>query len=94
MALEQTVKELQAQNSQFQETLLNIAQGKKEMMSLIAKNKKTQKPIAILNMGRRFKGPTKPVQTSDISSDEDGNQEEDGRSVRMKAEATKVLEKA
>ena len=82
MALEQTVKELQAQNAQFQETLLNLAQGQKDMMVLIAKKKKTRNPIVILNMGRRFKGPAKPVQTADITSDEDDNQEEDGRSVR------------
>ena len=52
------------------------------MMALVAKKKKTQKPIFILNMGRRFKSLAKPVQTTDITSDEDDNQEEDGRSVR------------
>ena len=82
MAFEKTVKELQAQNAQFQETLLNLTQGQKDMMTLIAKNKKTRKPIVILNMGRRFKGPAKPIQTADISSDEDDNQEKDGRSIR------------
>ena len=82
MALEQTVKELQSQNAKFQETLLNLAQGQKDMMALIAKKKKSWKPIAIINMGRRFKSPAKPVQTDDITSDEDDNQEEDGRSVR------------
>ena len=81
MALEHTIKELQAHNAQFQETLLSLAQGQKDMMALIAKKKKTQKLVAILNMGRRFKGPAKPVLTTDISSDEDNNQEEDGRSV-------------
>ena len=35
MALEQTVKELQAQHAQFQETLLNLAQGQKDLMELV-----------------------------------------------------------
>ena len=40
MALEQTVKDLQAQHAQFQETLLNLAQGQKDLMALIAKKKR------------------------------------------------------
>ena len=84
MDLEQTVKELQAHNAQFQETLLNLAQGQKDMMALITKKTKTRNPITIRNMGRRFKGPAKPFQTADITSDEDDNQEEDGRSVWAK----------
>ena len=51
-------------------------------MALISKKKKTRKPAGILNMGRRFKAPAKPVKTADISSDEDNNQEEDGRSAK------------
>ena len=82
MALEQTVKELEAQNAQFQETLLNLAQGQKNMMVLITKKKKTRNPIAILNMGRRFKAPAQPVRVNDVSSEEYDNKEEDGISVR------------
>ena len=51
MALEQTVKDLQAQNSQFQETLLNLAKGQQELMALIAKRKKTTKLAGIHNVG-------------------------------------------
>ena len=54
MDLEQTVKDLQAQNSQFQETLLALAKGKEDMMALLAIKKKPKKK-ALLNMGRRFK---------------------------------------
>ena len=50
-------------------------------MVLIAKKKKTKKPVVILNMGRRCKAPAQPVQDASISSNEDDNQEEDGRSV-------------
>ena len=82
MALEQTVKDLQAQHAQFQETLLNLAQGQKDLMALVAKKKKTKKSVVILNMGRRFKGPAQPVQVDDISSEEDDNQEEYSRSIK------------
>ena len=76
------MKDLQAQNAQFQETPLNLAKGQQELMALIAKKKNTRKSVGILNMGRRFKGPSKQFQTSDIPSDEDANQEEDGRSIK------------
>ena len=82
MALEKNVKDLQAQNAQFQETLLNLAKGKQEMMVLLTKEKKTKKQVVILNMGRRFKGHSQPVQVGDISFEEDDNQEEDVRSTR------------
>jgi prephenate dehydrogenase len=58
MALEQTVKDLQTQNAQFQEMILNLAKGQEELKALITK-KKTKKSAGILNMGRRFRGPVK-----------------------------------
>ena len=73
MALEQTVKELQAQHTQFQETLLNLAHGQKYLMELVVEKKKTKNMDVILNMGRRSKGPTQPVQMDNISSEEDDN---------------------
>ena len=54
MDLEKTLKDLQAQNSQFQETLLALAKGKQDLMALLAVKKKPKKKV-ILNMGRRFK---------------------------------------
>ena len=54
------------------------------MMTLLTKKKKTKKPIVILNKGRRFKGPSRLVQANAVSSEEDENQEEDGRNVRDK----------
>ena len=78
------MKELQAQKAQFQETLLKLAKGQQELMALIAKKKKTRKLIGIFNMGRIFKGPSKQVQSSDIPSDEDDTQEEDGWSIKAK----------
>ena len=42
MDLEQTVKDLQTQHAQFQETLLNLAKGQQEMMALLATKKEDQ----------------------------------------------------
>ena len=43
MDLEKTVKELQTQNSQFQEALLALAKGQQDMMALLAAKKKPKK---------------------------------------------------
>ena len=59
MALEQTVKDLQDQNAQFQQMFLSLAKGQEELKALITKERKekTKKPSGILNMGKRIKGP-------------------------------------
>ena len=81
MDLEQTVKDLQKQNSQFQETLLTLAKGQQKLMSLLVAKKKTKKK-ELINMGKRFKGPVRQVQVEEDSSEEDENQNEDSRSTR------------
>ena len=40
MALEQIVKDLQAQNDQFQQIFLNLAKGQEELKTLITKENK------------------------------------------------------
>ena len=82
MDLEQTVKDLPTQNSQFQETLLNLAKGQQEMMTLLVMKKKTKKKD-VINMGKRFKGPARQVQIEQFSSEEEDNQDEDARSTRV-----------
>ena len=61
MDLEQTVKELQAQNSQFEQMFMYLAKGREELKTLITneRKKKTKKPAVILNMGNRIKGPVR-----------------------------------
>ena len=56
MALEQTVKDLQAQNAQFQQTFLALAKGQEDLKALIVKEKtkKAKKPTGVLNLGRRL----------------------------------------
>ena len=49
---EQAIKALQAQNAQFQELVMSLAQGQQELKTLLLKKKK--KRTALFNTGRRF----------------------------------------
>ena len=49
---EQAIKALQAQNAQFQELVMSLAQGQQELKTLILKKKK--KRTVLFNTGRRF----------------------------------------
>ena len=69
--LEQTVKDLQAQNIQFQATLMTLAKGQQELMTTLTTKKKKKK--ALINMGKRFKEPILQVQIVEDSSEEDEN---------------------
>ena len=57
MSSEQSIKDLQAQNAQFQQMFITLEKGQEDLKALILKEKKKKKPAGILNMGRRFKGP-------------------------------------
>ena len=61
MDLEQTVKDLQSQNTQFQQLLMTLAKRQEELKILLAeeRKKKTKKVTRVLNMGRRFHGQTR-----------------------------------
>ena len=72
MDLEKIVEDLQAQNSQFQETLLALAKGKQDMMALLTVKKKPKRK-ALVNMGRRFKETVRQIPVVENSSEEDGN---------------------
>ena len=48
----QSIKALQAQNAQFQELIMSLAQGQEELKALLVKKKK--KSIVLFNTGRRF----------------------------------------
>ena len=58
MDLEQTVKDLQAQNSQFQQLLITLAKGQEDLKALLEKEKeperKKNKRVGMATMGRRF----------------------------------------
>ena len=50
-------------------------------MMLLAKQKKKARKPAVLNLGRRFKGPAQPVHVEDDSSEEDDNNDEDDKDL-------------
>ena len=49
---EQSIKALQAQNAQFQELIMSLAQGQEKLKTLLVKKKK--KRTVLFNTGRRF----------------------------------------
>ena len=66
MDIEQTVKDLQAQNAQFQQMFLTLAKGQEYLKTLMIKEKKkkAKKSTSVLNLGRRFKGQANRPWTS------------------------------
>ena len=72
MDLEQMVKDLQAQNSQFQQLLLTLAKGQEELKTLLEKEKekKKKKPNCMVIMARRFQGNAKRTLDFPTTSDE------------------------
>ena len=80
MSSEQSIKDLQAKNAQFQQMFINMAKGQEDLKALILKEKKKKKKaVGILNMGRRFRGPLKQKVDLTSSSKEGENQEEETR---------------
>ena len=72
MDLEQTVKDLQVQNTRFQQLIMALAKGQEELKTLLAKEKKKKekKPTGVVIMGRRFQGQTRRTLDIAITSDE------------------------
>ena len=79
--MEQIMKDLQAQNTQFQKVLLTLAKGQEELKTLLAeeRKKKTKKVNGVLNMGRRFHEQTRRTLNFAITSGEKDNQEGKGK---------------
>src|SRR4051812_36170558 len=83
MNLEQSVKDLQAQNAQFQDLILNLSKGQDELKTLLTKKeKKTKKPKGVINLGRRFKGRPKKAAETGIPKDEEEKEEGDDLSIK------------
>ena len=78
MVLDQTVKDLQAQNDQFQQMFVALAQGQEYLKAWIIKEKtkKPKKPAGVVNLGRRIRGPAKRALDFATPSNEGDNQEE------------------
>ena len=58
MDMEQTIKDLQAQNAQFQQMFLTLAKGQEDLKTLLIKEnkKKAKKSTGVLNLGRSSQG--------------------------------------
>ena len=78
------MRELQAQNAQFQQMFSDLSKGQDKLKTLITKGntKKTKKPTIFLNMGRRFKGPFIRALHFEVPLNEDDNQEKYDESVK------------
>ena len=64
MDLEQTVKDLQSQNAQFQQLLMTLAKGQEDLKALLGNKdqvKKKKKRIGVATLGRRFEGEARRV---------------------------------
>src|SRR3954470_7211099 len=78
MNLEQSVKDLQAQNAEFQTLILTLANGQNELKALLTKkDKKTKKPKGVINLGRRFKGRPKKAEDAEIPKNEEDEERDD-----------------
>ena len=65
--------------------LLSLAKGQEELKALIIKEKKKKKkPIGIINIGRRFRGPAKQVKEVEIPEDNDNEQDDNDESDKNK----------
>src|ERR1044072_2360648 len=86
MALEQTVKDLQVQNAQFQQMFTSLVQGQEDLKKLINRKKKV---VGLLNMGRRYKGGPKRVcriELSEGSVKNEGSDKGDGEGSQREPE--------
>ena len=78
MDMEQTLKDLQAQNAQFQQMFLALAKGKDDLKTFLKdKKKKSMKSVGVLNLGRRLKGPLKGALDLPTPSNMGDSNEED-----------------
>ena len=79
MDMEQMMKDLQAQNAQFQQMFLVIAKGQEDLETLLLKDKKkkSKKSVGVLNLGRRLRGPVNRALDLSTPSNYGNNHEED-----------------
>ena len=71
MSSDQALKDLLAQNAQFQQMFLSLAKGQEDLKTLILKEKKKKKKkkkkkVVLLNMGKRYGDRLK--QQADLTS--------------------------
>src|SRR3954467_12970177 len=83
MDLEQSEKNLQVQNAEFQALILTLSKGQEELKDLLTKKeKKSKKPKGVINLGRRFKGHPKRAEEAGIPKNEEEEEEGDDLSIK------------
>ena len=93
--MEQTMKDLQAQNAQFQQMFLTLAKGQEDLKTLLLKDKKkkTKKSVGVLNLGRILRGPVKRALDISTPSTEGVNKNKEGdHSLESNEEKTDYAE--
>src|SRR3954471_12277059 len=82
MDLEQSVKDLQAQNAKFQALILNLSKGQEELKTMLTKKKKKGKKT----LGKRLR-PILQLREAEVSEDSDDDEQDDGASVKTDAKS-------
>src|SRR4051812_3557143 len=80
MNLEQSVKDLQAQNAQFQDLIMNLSMGQDELKALLTKKKKKGKKT----LGKKLRSI---LQLRDVKASEDSDEDEQDDDACVKTEA-------
>src|SRR4051812_35286227 len=83
MNLEQSVKDLQAQNTQFQELILNLSKGQDELKALLTKKKKKK---GKKTLGKRLR-PILQLRDTEVSEDSDKDEQDDDASIKTDAKS-------
>src|SRR3954468_4394462 len=82
MNLEQSVKDLQAQNAQFQDLILNLSKGKDELKALLTKKKKKSKKT----LGKNLR-PILQLRDAEASEDSEEDEQDDDASIKTEAKS-------
>src|SRR4051812_17983716 len=82
MNLEQSVKDLQAQNAQFQDLILNLSKGQDELKAILTKKKKKGKKT----LGKKL-GPILQLRDAEASKDSDEDEQDDDSSIKTEAKS-------
>src|SRR4051812_31583620 len=82
MNLEQSVKDLQTQNAQFQDLILNLSKGQDELKSLLTKKKKKGKKT----LKKRLR-PILQLKDAEASEDSDEDEQDDDTSIKTEAKS-------
>src|SRR3954466_7323813 len=83
MNLEQSVKDLQAQNAEFQAFILNLSKGQEELKTMLTKKKKKK---GKKTLGKRLR-PILQLRDTEASKDSDEDEQDDDASIKTEAKS-------